>query len=75
MTTETELLNHTGWFEYPQLKARSVILAATNQTASLKQTVATLIERFGSGVVADGTRAHLQALRVRYPEAMRSIEL
>lgn len=37
MTTESELLNHSGGFEYPQLKARSVILAATNQMTALRQ--------------------------------------
>ena len=75
MTTETELLKHTGGFEYPQLKTRSVILAETSQVSALKQTIDTLMEKFGSGVVAEGTREHLEALRSRYPEAMRSIEL
>jgi hypothetical protein len=75
MTTETELLKHTGGFEYPQLKTRSVILAETSQVSALKQTIDTLMEKFGSGVVAEGTREHLEALRSRYPEAMRRIEL
>jgi len=75
MITETELLKHTGAFEYPQLKTCTVILAATNQVTALKQTIATLMEKFGAGVVAEGTREHLEALRLRYPEAMRSIEL
>jgi hypothetical protein len=75
MTTEAELLKHTGGFEYPQLKTRSVILAATNQVGALKQTVAKLIEKFGSGVGADGTRDHLTMLRSKYPEAMHSVEL
>lgn len=75
MTTETELLKHSGGFLYPQLKARAVILAATNQVSALKQTVATLIEQFGTGVVAAGTREHLELLRAKYPEEMRSIEL
>jgi hypothetical protein len=40
MTTEAELLKHTGGFEYPQLKTRTVILAATNQVDDLRQAVA-----------------------------------
>jgi hypothetical protein len=75
MTTEAELLKHSGGFEYPQLKTRSVILAATNHVSALKQTVSTLIEKFGSGAVANGTREHLELLRSNYPEAMRGIEL
>ena len=74
MTTEAELLEHTGGFEYPQLKTRAVILAATNQVDALKQTVSTLMEKFGSGVVAIATREHLELLRSRYPEIMRYIE-
>jgi Domain of unknown function (DUF4304) len=75
MTTETELMKHSGGFEYPQLKTRSVILAATNQISALKETVATLIEKFGSGAVSEGTRDHLILLRAKYPEAMRRVEL
>ena len=73
MTTEADLLRHTGGFEYPQLKTRSVILAGTNQLDGLKQTVAILIEKFGSGVVAERTREHLNLLRSNYPDAMRKI--
>lgn len=75
MTTEAELMKHTGGFEYPQLKTRSVILAATNQVSALRQTVATLLEKFGSGVVTQQTGDHLQMLRQKYPDIMRSIEL
>jgi len=75
MTTEAELLKHSGGFKCPQLKTRAVILAATNQVSALKQTVSTLIEKFGSGVAGKGTREHLEMLRSKYPEAMRGIEL
>lgn len=75
MTTEAELLKHSGGFECPQLKTRAVILAATNQISALKQTVSTLIEKFGSGAAGNGTREHLEMLRSKYPEAMRGIEL
>jgi hypothetical protein len=68
MTTEAELLKHSGGFEYPQLKTRSVILAATDQVSSLKQTVAVLMEKFGSGVIAEGTRDYLELLRSKYPQ-------
>jgi hypothetical protein len=74
MTTEAELLKHSGGFECPQLKTRAVILAATNQMDALKETVAELIEKFGSGVVAERTRDHLALLRSQFPEVMRSIE-
>jgi hypothetical protein len=74
MTMEAGLLKHSGGFEYPQLKTRAVILAATNQMSALKQAVAALVEKFGSGVVAEATRDHLILLRSKYPEAMRDIE-
>jgi hypothetical protein len=74
LTVEGELLNHSGRFEYPQLKVRSVILAARSHTSALRETVSTLIEKFGSGVVSKGTREHLELLRSKYPEAMRGIE-
>lgn len=71
MVTEADLMKHSGGFQYPQLKTRAVILAATNQVSALKETVGTLMEKFPSG----GTREHLELLRSKYPEAMRSIEL
>lgn len=74
ITTEADLLRHQGGFEYPQLKTRAVILAATNQVAALKQTVAMLVEKFGSGATGQRTRDHLEVLRSKYPEAMRCIE-
>jgi hypothetical protein len=75
MTTEVDLMKHSGGFLYPQLKTRSVILAATNQVPALRQTVAKLLEEFGSGSAAQGTRDHLELLRQNYPDAMRCIEL
>ena len=75
MTTDIELLNHSGGLEYLQLKARSVILATTNQVNLLQQAVAVLIEKFGSGAVAVATRTHLELLRSKYPGPMHSIEL
>ena len=75
MTTEADLLKHSGGFEYPQLKTRAVILAATNQVSALKQIVSTLIEKFGSGIAGKKTGEHLEMLRSKYPEAMCSIEL
>lgn len=74
MATEAGLLNHKGGFECPQLKTRAVIFAATNQTHALKEAVSTLMEKFGSGIMAAGTRDHLELLRLKYPEAMREIE-
>jgi Domain of unknown function (DUF4304) len=75
MTTEADLLKHSGGFEYPQLKTRAVILAATNQVSALKQIVSMLIEKFGSGIAGKKTGEHLEMLRSKYPEAMCSIEL
>jgi len=74
MTTNTELLKHTGGFEYPQLKTRAMILASTAELDDLRWTVATLIEKFGTGRAAVGTQEHLQLLRSRYPEVMHQIE-
>jgi hypothetical protein len=73
MTTEASLTEHSGGFEYPQLKTRAVILAATNQVGSLRQAVAGLMDKFGSGIAAQATREHLQFLRPTFPEAMRGI--
>ena len=75
MTIEAGLMKHSGGFEFPRLKTRCVILAAINQVGPLRQTAATLIEKFGSGPVAKGTGDHLALLRQKYPEAMRIIEL
>jgi hypothetical protein len=75
MTNEASLIKHSGGFEYPQLKTRAVILAATNQISDLRQVVALLMEKFGSGVVAEGTRDHLRLLRSTFPGPMRDIEL
>lgn len=74
MTTDTELLTHTGGFEYPQLKTRAVILASTDQVDALRQTVATLVGKFGAGPVAASTQKHLHLLRSRYPDVMHRIE-
>lgn len=74
MTTEADLMRHSGWLQYPELKTRSVIMAATGQIDDLRQTVSTLLEKFSSGVVAQGLQEHLTMLRQKYPEAMRSIE-
>jgi len=73
MTTNAELLEHTGGFEYPQLKTRAVILASTDQIDALRQTIGTLIEKFG-GTVADGIQEHLRLLRSKYPDVMSQIE-
>jgi hypothetical protein len=75
MTTEAELLKHFGGFDFPQLKTRAVISAATNDVGALKQAVATLIEKYGSGIAAKGTRDHLEVLRSKFPEAMNRIEV
>lgn len=75
MTTEAGLMKHSGGFLYPQLKTRSVIFAATNEVGALRQTVAKLLDEFGSGSVAQGTRDHLELLHQNYPDAMRSVEL
>jgi hypothetical protein len=74
MATEADLIKHTGGFEYPQLKTCTVIFAATNQINALRESVAKLIEKFSSGVVAEGTRKHLELLRSEYPEAMHKVE-
>jgi len=75
MVTEKQLLEHSGGFEYAQLKTRTVILAATNQTEALREAVALLLEKYGAGVVAQGVQDHIKLLRSKYPVAMRAIEM
>ncbi len=74
MTTEMQLTEQTGGFEFPQLKTRSIIYAANNQIQALKAAVGTLIEKYGSGAVSQGTMDHLLYLRTAFPEAMESAE-
>ncbi len=74
MTSEAGLLHHSSRFEYPQLKTRCVILAATNQESALRDAVAMLLAKYGSGIAAQETRKHIQMLRQKYPEAMSHIE-
>lgn len=59
---------------YPQLKARSVLLAASGNIADLRQTLQTLRDTFGNGVVESGVRSHIEKLRNKFPDAMRGIE-
>jgi hypothetical protein len=75
MTSETQLLEFTGGFEYPQLKTRCIIFAETGRLDDLKQAVAVLIQKFGSGRGATNVVEHIELLRTQYPEAMRAIEL
>jgi hypothetical protein len=57
------------------LQGEWIILAATSQASALKQTVFSLIEKFGWGRAGERTREHLEMLRSMYPEGMRGIEL
>lgn len=54
---------------YPQLKAKSVLLAASGDIRNLRETIQSLRNQFGSGVVADGVRSHIEKLRTRFPDA------
>ena len=58
---------------YPQLKAKSVLLAASGDVMYLRQTLQSLREAFGFGVVADGVRNHIERLRIKFPTAMKGI--
>jgi hypothetical protein len=57
-----------------RVKAAKCSPSTKDQRNLLKQTVSTLLEKFVSGVVAQGTRNHLLLLRQIYPETMRDIE-
>jgi hypothetical protein len=58
---------------YQQLKAKAVLLAASGDTVSLRETIQSLRNHFGSGAVADGVRGHIEKLRNKFPAAMKSI--
>jgi hypothetical protein len=58
---------------YPQLKAKSVLLAASGNTVNLRETIESLRNQFGNGVVADGVRVHIEKMRNRFPDAMKEI--
>jgi hypothetical protein len=75
MTSEAALLEiwPNSGFEYPLLKARTVLLAANGKVAELQQAVDTLISRFGIGVVAEGVQTHLKALRAKFPCETRDL--
>ena len=75
MTTEAALLKRATVFElgYPQLKARSVLLAADGRTEELQQVIDVLMEKFGSGVVANNMRNHLASLRAKFPDQTRNL--
>jgi hypothetical protein len=59
---------------YPQLKAKSALLAATGEIAELESTLRVLQERFGSGAVQAGVAAHMASLHKAFPEAMTKIQ-
>ncbi len=59
---------------YPQLKAKSVLLAASGDVLNLSRTLQSLRGAFGCGVVADGVRIHIERLRIRFPDVMKGID-
>ena len=59
---------------YQQLKAKSVLLAASGDVLSLRQTLQSLRRAFGSGAVANGVRNHVEKLRIRFSDAMKEID-
>ena len=77
MMSETALLR--GWADdrdlgYQQLKAKSVLLAASGDVLSLRETLQSLREAFGCGVVAKGVINHIEKLRIKFPKAMSEID-
>ncbi|MGD0629843.1 MAG: DUF4304 domain-containing protein [Terracidiphilus sp.] len=59
---------------YQQLKAKSVLLAASGDTTNLRVSVQVLTETFGGGGVAEGVRNHIKKLRTKFPAAMEEID-
>ena len=59
---------------YQQLKAKSVLLAASGDTTNLRVSVQALIEAFGGSGVAGGVRNHIKKLRTKFPAAMEEID-
>jgi hypothetical protein len=58
---------------YPNLKAKSVLLAAQGNRVELELTLRRLQEAFGSGVVAKGVLEHISALRKQFPDTLESV--
>ena|ERR1039457_6409038 len=60
---------------YPDLKAKSVLLAAQGNGVELERTLRRLKKEFGSGVVAEGVARHIAALHRAFPEIMERVHL
>lgn len=60
---------------YPNLKAKSVLLAAQENFVELERTLRRLKEKFGSGVVAEGVARHIAALQGAFPETMERVHM
>ena len=58
---------------YPQLKSKAVLLAASGDIVGLREAIQSLRNRFGSGAVAAGVKGHIEKLRNKFPDAMKSI--
>lgn len=64
-------VHHLG---YQQLKAKSVLLAASGNLADLRPILQILRETYGKGATESGVRSHVEKLRSKFPDAMRRIE-
>jgi hypothetical protein len=60
---------------YPQLKAKSALLASRGDIDDLERSLRTLRSVWGNGVVAEGVDDHIEKLRVAYPETLMRIKI
>ena len=78
MLTEADLLGiwaDDSRLGYPNLKAKSILLAAQGKRVELEQTLRRLKDEFGSGVVSEGVTTHFAALQRAFPDTIRAVWL
>jgi hypothetical protein len=58
---------------YPNLKAKSILLAAQGNRMELEHTLRRLKDAFGAGVVAEGVTTHIETLQGTFPDSMEGL--
>jgi Domain of unknown function (DUF4304) len=64
---------NVGQAGYPQLKAKTVLLAGDRKLVELRDTIFALHEIFGRGAVSEGVLSHMEQLRKKFPDVMREL--
>jgi hypothetical protein len=76
MMSEAGLLESWARFtnlNYPALKAKSVLMAADDNLRDFRQTVQSLHQTFGTGVVARDLQRHMEQLQRKFPSIATDI--